>query len=238
MRIINLIIITMLLSITAWAQQTPQFSYFDFEGWTYSGGTLTNSMVSRGVYLYVTSQGKALTLTSPEFSCQGIDSITVVVLWKSNDPSIALTTAIDDPDGLPVDSITSLPASSASLQRFTITLPIAAHGLTAARLRFVSWGSNVDNTGAIRTIETTAIISSHEAEMPGDVNGDGQVNITDVTVLIDYLLSGTASEGFNTGNADVDGDGNTTISDITILIDKLLSSKREQGYQERAWRRP
>ena len=57
----------------------------------------------------------------------------------------------------------------------------------------------------------------------GDVNGDNESNIGDVTALIDMLL------GYQTGtcnliNADVNGDGEVNIADVTRLIDKLLSS--------------
>ena len=56
------------------------------------------------------------------------------------------------------------------------------------------------------------------ASLRGDVDGDGEVNITDVTTLIDLLLSGeTPPEA-----ADCDQDGDTTISDVTALIDYLL----------------
>jgi len=59
------------------------------------------------------------------------------------------------------------------------------------------------------------------AFIPGDVNDDGEVNISDVTVLIDYLLSGTTS--INQQAADLDNSGKVEIGDATILIDKLLS---------------
>ena len=55
----------------------------------------------------------------------------------------------------------------------------------------------------------------------GDVNSDGFVNISDVTDLIDYLLSGNGSS-YNLSNADCDKDGNVNISDVTMLIDYLL----------------
>lgn len=58
----------------------------------------------------------------------------------------------------------------------------------------------------------------------GDVDGDGRVNISDVTELIDYLLSGNSS-GVNLAAADVDGDGSVTISDVTELIDLLLKGE-------------
>ncbi|MBR6948119.1 MAG: dockerin type I repeat-containing protein, partial [Muribaculaceae bacterium] len=56
----------------------------------------------------------------------------------------------------------------------------------------------------------------------GDVDGDGSVNISDVTALIDYLLSGNAS-GINVSAADCDQDNSVNISDVTSLIDYLLS---------------
>jgi hypothetical protein len=56
----------------------------------------------------------------------------------------------------------------------------------------------------------------------GDVDGDGDVNIADVTALIDYLLSGNTS-GFDLSAADCDQDGDVNIADVTSLIDYLLS---------------
>jgi hypothetical protein len=58
----------------------------------------------------------------------------------------------------------------------------------------------------------------------GDVNGDGNVNISDVTALIDYLLSGEAS-GIDTEAADCNQDGSINISDVTALIDFLLAGR-------------
>ena len=56
----------------------------------------------------------------------------------------------------------------------------------------------------------------------GDVNCDGFVTISDVTALIDYLLSGNAA-AINVHNADTNLSGNVSIGDITILINYLLS---------------
>lgn len=58
---------------------------------------------------------------------------------------------------------------------------------------------------------------------PGDLNCDGFTNISDVTQIIDYLLSGDASN-IKLENADVNADGMVNIGDVTALIDKLLSS--------------
>ena len=64
--------------------------------------------------------------------------------------------------------------------------------------------------------------TAKNAGLRGDVNSDGSVNISDVTALIDYLLSGNAS-GINLSGADCNQDSSVNISDVTALIDYLLS---------------
>ena len=53
----------------------------------------------------------------------------------------------------------------------------------------------------------------------GDANDDGNVNIDDVTELIDIMLSMNTPEN---NYADVDGDGRVSIDDVTELIDMIL----------------
>ena len=64
--------------------------------------------------------------------------------------------------------------------------------------------------------------TAKNAVLRGDVNGDGSVTISDVTALIDYLLSGNAS-GINLSGADCNQDNSVNISDVTALIDYLLA---------------
>ena len=56
--------------------------------------------------------------------------------------------------------------------------------------------------------------------MPGDVDGDSQITIADVTALIDILLGGIEENA----SADVNLDGQISISDVTKLIDVLLGA--------------
>ena len=56
----------------------------------------------------------------------------------------------------------------------------------------------------------------------GDVNGDETVNIADVTAVIDYILSGDASE-INLAAGDVNGDNTVNIADVTAMIDYILT---------------
>lgn len=55
----------------------------------------------------------------------------------------------------------------------------------------------------------------------GDVNGDGEIGVNDVTDFIDTLLSGNGDT--LSPYADVNGDGVISIADIAALIDMLLS---------------
>lgn len=70
--------------------------------------------------------------------------------------------------------------------------------------------------------DETCTVSVPTVSINGDVNGDGDINISDVTALIDYLLSSNPSN-IQLGNADINTDGSVNISDVTALIDYLLS---------------
>ena len=57
------------------------------------------------------------------------------------------------------------------------------------------------------------------AHLLGDVNGDGEVTIADVSTLIDYLMGGG---NIDEVAADCDENGIVDIGDVTALIDLLL----------------
>jgi formylglycine-generating enzyme required for sulfatase activity len=59
------------------------------------------------------------------------------------------------------------------------------------------------------------------ASLRGDADGNGEVGISDVTAIIDYLLKGDATT-INLTAADADGNGEIGISDVTAIIDYLL----------------
>lgn len=209
-------------SILVSAQQLPQLAYNNYEGWFYSGGEITPSSFTRGFSLYVTTLGNALYLTSPEFSCNGIDTIAVVVMGKALGGGSNLTTVIETPEGEPIDSVMTPPSTASSTLKLSYSIAVP-HDMTTARLRFTSWDGLISNFIAIKIVELTAITASTPPQpvIPGDVDGNGQTTIADVTALIDYLLGGNGIEDATA--ADTDGDGNISISDVTTLIDMLLS---------------
>ena len=100
-------------------------------------------------------------------------------------------------------------------ETYSVLLTAGTHTLTWQYTK----DSSVNPTGDYFAVDNVSI---HTIEMRGDVDADGNVNISDVTALIDYLLSGNAS-GIVLANADCDQDGNVNISDVTTLIDYLLA---------------
>ena len=57
-------------------------------------------------------------------------------------------------------------------------------------------------------------------ELDGDVNGDGEVNISDISAVIDAILMGSTTNP----KCDVNRDGEVNISDISAVIDSILAS--------------
>lgn len=213
-----------LMAILADAQQLPQFAYNNYEGWTYNnpGLELNSQNISQArIRLYVDSQGLVVTLTSPDFACQDLDSIRADVKWRSSSQSVALTMALDDCQGTPLDSVTCLPSSASHDQDFSFMLPIPA-GLDSARVRFVSWNAVASTSGAIRRVIITGTEAAPHDTLAGDVDGDGHVSIADVTTLINILLNG--NNGSHTASADVNQDGKINIDDVTTLINYLLNA--------------
>ena len=86
--------------------------------------------------------------------------------------------------------------------------------------------TNNEGTTTIALAEVQDMYFSNEAGgndfMLGDVNKDGSVTISDVTALIDYLLSGDDT-GLDLDAADCNNSTDISISDVTTLIDYLLT---------------
>ena len=103
-------------------------------------------------------------------------------------------------------------------ETYTTQVPAGTHTLTWSYTK----DNSVNKPGDYFAIDNVRLGA---AGMRGDVNGDGEVNIADVTTLIGRVLSKnyTDSEGFVSANADVNNDGLWTIADVTILINYVLS---------------
>ncbi|MDY5902750.1 MAG: dockerin type I repeat-containing protein, partial [Sodaliphilus sp.] len=65
------------------------------------------------------------------------------------------------------------------------------------------------------------ILQFHYVAAPllGDINGDGEVNVSDVTALINKILG---SRAYSDAVCDINADGEINVSDVTALINLIL----------------
>lgn len=87
--------------------------------------------------------------------------------------------------------------------------------------------TNVDGTASlplaqVQNMEFTNDAGSSTTVIRGDVNGDGSVNISDVSRLINYLQGGDVE--IVQAAANCNGDNDVNISDVTMLINFILNN--------------
>ena len=70
--------------------------------------------------------------------------------------------------------------------------------------------------------ETPGYLTEKPDFLLGDVNGDGQITIADVTALVNIILGKDTTGQYNHAAADVNQDNQITIADVTALVNKIL----------------
>ena len=59
---------------------------------------------------------------------------------------------------------------------------------------------------------------------PGDMNGDGEFTVSDITLLINAVVGAGENVEYN-ADADVNGDGDVNITDVIQLINQMISAR-------------
>ena len=240
--------ITALLGETDWSDLTySSYSvishwqdYFP-EGWEYQG-----SQLFTGDGCLQLGSGGAI--ISPEYDLTGYDKVTVKMRaqsyrWYNSGVTISTSLQSVHVDLAPQYTDYVFVLDCADIERITIrgdyypnnygqieSIQIyAGDASEPAKLRAV----NEEGDATYRLItgitpdkfyskaKTVVLHGEGHGYAVGDVNHDGNVNISDVTALIDCLLG--SQEDACLICADVDLDGNVTITDVTELIDMLLA---------------
>ncbi len=149
----------------------------------------------------------------------GVSSISeVTVITEDNDE--AITVSVNDNFELSLDQ-----------QSWSTTLTLDASGETFyVRLADTSEEGTYEGTITAMTSAVTAYADIEgEVTLPdviiGDVNMDGEVNISDAITLINYILNNEA-EPFDELAADVNQDNEVSISDAITLINDLLNTNK------------
>ena len=114
---------------------------------------------------------------------------------------------------------TAFPQSESILQAETVAI------LQASALAILQTSTpaflQAETVTIIQASAPTAGATTLSTPKRGDVNGDGRRNVSDIMLIVNYIL-GQTSEDFNTVLADLNNDGNVNVSDIMILVNIIL----------------
>ena len=91
-----------------------------------------------------------------------------------------------------------------------------------SNLQVVAYIGNYDSTDASNCVVENSVAVNPTAYTPasGDIDGDGTVNVSDATALVNKVLG---EADYSNLKCDINGDGTVNVSDVTALISIILS---------------
>lgn len=232
MKKLHLFIVMMLsaFALQAVAADTPllQFDLNHFDGWTYHRHdvVLDHDLIAYNkVTLFTAASGEQYTLESPEFSSQGIDSLKVLISYildeEFNPTKVAPRIEVLDIEGN-VLRVVDIPVQPAVIIQNLETMVDVA-GLPDATLLF-SAPKAKEAEGvfpAVKAIKVWAVSTGGTPHVPGDVNGDGIVDVSDVNIVINVMLGKNQDPQVKLW-ADLNDDGSVDVSDVNAVINIML----------------
>jgi len=79
-----------------------------------------------------------------------------------------------------------------------------------------------DNENTTPARKALTVVKAGKPAATGDVNLDGDVDVSDINIVVAILLSKAQAETYE-GRADVNGDGDVDISDVNAIVSIILS---------------
>ena len=235
MKKINLLVMMAVWAVVMQAavSETPllRFGPNYLDGWTYHRAnmllTRENLQLNR-ITLFTSTSGEHCTLESPQFDCEGIDSLRVEIDYKLdpgfNATKVAPQVDLLDADGTVVSTVTGSVEAAIISQTITVTLPVSLAG--DATLLF-SAPRALESEGtfpAVKGIRVWVLLPD-VTPLPGDVNGDGTVDVADVNSIINIMLGKEEVTPTLLSQADLTGDGNVDVSDVNAVINAMLGRR-------------
>ena len=189
---------------------------------TWTSSNTEVAIVDNGLVIAVEEGECDITAT-----CLGKKAVCHVIVTK---PVITITLDQDTVMVLPNHIITLTPSATPVMpENFTASSSdptVAAARLMNGKVQVVGIkeGTATITVGSSdgTAVPATCLVTVYTE--PGDVNCDGFRNISDVSSLINYLLSGDDSS-IKVENADLNVDGKVAIGDVSALISGLLSGE-------------
>jgi hypothetical protein len=145
------------------------------------------------------------TVTTPTFTINGTSTLIFKAAPYGSDDGTSLTLSVN---GNATLSETQLTMKSGEWTTYTLTLT----GQGQVSITF----------SPAKRLFLDDVIMVSEKTIPGDVDGDGVVEIADVITLSSIVAGKAVADDYDAVAADLDEDGELTITDIVRLIDLLL----------------
>jgi len=183
-------------NITVGSNQTAAVGHEFNQGETYS-------------WLVTASEGEKITITSNEALFSPDMTMIKVYVGDINEMDLIRSTEEGDENYRLVTGITDMSYTVKNLAE-------------AGTFYFKVRATYIDGTQSRWSKAKTVVLHGNQTWIKGDVNGDGDVNVNDVTVLINYIL-GKNPTPFVEANANVNGDEGINVNDVTALINMILN---------------
>ena len=160
-------------------------------------------------WVVTASSGEKIDITTPD--AQYSPDIALIEVYAGDATAATLNATRDvDPDYRLIEGIT---------EKFFTVEDLTAEGTFLYKVKAIY----IDGTESEwSNEEEVTLFANGHGYVAGDVNHDGKLNISDVTALINYLLTNGEGDGCAICG-DMTGDGSVTIADVTTLINYLLS---------------
>ena len=101
-------------------------------------------------------------------------------------------------------------------ERYGDAIAITDHGVTDPSFN-IAYETEFKVTVDLNAL-TVVFEAAGDAALKGDVNGDGQINATDIAAVVDVIAGNKEASEFG-GRADVNADGQVNATDIAAVVD-------------------
>ena len=156
------------------------------------------------------------TSTSSITMREDVAGIGAIAIWAASfgtDADATLNVDFSTDKGASWTTLGTVTVTRGSLQHYTLDIDVKDNPVRFRIAQTAGSRANID--------DITLYYRVDEPEtLPGDVNGDGNVNVADVNQVINVILDGEA--GSSSTAADVNGDGSVNIADINMIISIIL----------------
>lgn len=76
---------------------------------------------------------------------------------------------------------------------------------------------------SVQGLPSSPVVLNFVPYTPGDANGDGEINVGDVSAMINYIIGTPAAGTFIPAAADVNGDGEINVGDLSAVINIIIN---------------